>query len=266
MKRISECFNRLRHAKRTGLITFITAGDPTIESTLDFMHSLVKGGADIIELGVPFSDPMADGPIIQRSSERSLAAGTDLQSIFEVVRKFRLKDGETPIVLMGYMNPFEKAGFEKFAAEARKAGIDGLLIVDLPPEEATDENAVLRANSIDQIFLVAPNSSTKRVTLIGNFASGFVYFVSVKGVTGDKGISVDSIRNEVESARSGVQLPIGVGFGIRTAKSAKEAAQVADAVVVGSALVEIIEQNSGNGLANDLLGDFVADLRSAVDV
>jgi len=265
MKRIAECFKTLSCDGRKALVTFVTAGDPNLESTLDFMHALVRGGANIIELGVPFSDPMADGPTIQKSSERSLSAGTDLNSIFRIVERFREKDKKTPIVLMGYVNPFEKMGFKKFADNASRVGVDGVLVVDLPPDESLDRNVVLRATGIDQVFLVAPNSPISRVEKIGKLASGFIYFVSVKGVTGDKTIAADSIRNEVAAVRASTELPIGLGFVIKTPDNARDVANMSDAIVVGSALVEIIEENRDTKKTEVLLERFVREIRGAID-
>ena len=266
MERLKKCFENLSVEEKTGLVTFVTAGDPSVGSTLEYMEALVSGGADIIELGVPFSDPMADGPSIQRSSERSLAAGTDLSSIFQLVRTFRKKNNSTPIILMGYMNPFERLGFETFAENAKEAGVDGVLVVDLPPEESLIQNQALRANSIDQIFLVAPNSSHARVKKIGECATGFLYFVSVKGVTGDKSISTDSIEKELNLARTLTKLPIALGFGIKTPESAKKASEVSDAIVVGSALVDIIERERSTDETRNSLEAFVKELRGAIDV
>ena len=208
MGRIDSCFERLKKVGRKGLITYITAGDPDIDSTLEYMNILVESGADIIEIGVPFSDPIADGPTIQRASERALNNGIDLNSIFELVGKFRDKNSETPIVLMGYLNPFEQKGFEKVSIEAQNAGVDGFLIVDLPPEEALQINGYLSQANLSQIFLVAPNSNLSRVNVIKKLASGFIYFVSVKGVTGDKGIQMKEISENIEAAKEAVNIPI----------------------------------------------------------
>ena len=265
MGRIESCFENLQSKGEKGLITFITAGDPSIENTLDYMQSLVDGGADIIELGVPFSDPMADGPTIQRASERSLAAGTDLSSIFMLVRTFRERNASTPVILMGYMNPFERLGFEKFAKDASESGVDGVLVVDLPPEESAQQNKILTANGIRQVFLVAPNSSKDRIKKVGELAAGFIYYVSVKGVTGDKSISISNIQKSLELVRSGTSLPIGLGFGIKTPESAREAAKLSDAVVVGSALVDIIEKETEVNAARKALESFVKELKGAVD-
>ena len=266
MGRIETCFENLRSTGQKGLITFITAGDPSVEKTLEYMQSLVEGGSDIIELGVPFSDPMADGPTIQRSSERSLAAGTDLSSIFELVTAFRKRNNITPIILMGYMNPFERLGFTRFATEAKSSGIDGVLVVDLPPEESGPQNRVLLENGIDQVFLIAPNSSVDRIKKVGELATGFIYYVSVKGVTGDKSISTDSIEKSLKVVREGTRLPIGLGFGIKTPENARAASELSDAIVVGSALVEIIEKGVGAGTTGKYLESFVRELKEAVDV
>lgn len=261
-RRIQSRFRDLRSGKRKGLITFITAGDPSAADTPVLMHALVQGGADIIELGVPFSDPMADGPVIQRASERALSSGVTLEDIFACVRLFRESDTDTPVVLMGYLNPFEHLGASVFSERAVSAGVDGVLIVDLPPEEATDfHNALNRAN-LDQIFLIAPNSDAERIGRICEFASGFVYFVAVKGVTGDKELNVGSVGARVSEVCATTELPVGVGFGIKTPESAGRAAELADAVIVGSAVVELIEQGGADPVA---LERFVSRLRSAVD-
>ena len=265
MGRIDSCFERLKKVGRKGLITYITAGDPDIDSTLEYMNILVDSGADIIEIGVPFSDPIADGPTIQRASERALNNGIDLNSIFELVGKFRDKNSETPIVLMGYLNPFEQKGFEKVSIEAQNAGVDGFLIVDLPPEEASQINGYLSQANLSQIFLVAPNSSLSRVNVIKKLASGFIYFVSVKGVTGDKGIQMKEISENIEAAKEAVNIPIGIGFGIKKNEDAQQAAVSADAVIVGSALIEIIEKSNDKSSCLSSLASFVLGLRKSID-
>jgi len=266
MNRIADCFARLAGAGRKGLVTFITAGDPDPTVTPAYMHALVRGGADVIELGVPFSDPMADGPVIQRSSERALAAGTTPEDVLKCVSTFRERDALTPVVLMGYLNPFEHAGAAAFAARAAAAGVDGILVVDLPPEEAAEFNAALAAAGLDQVFLVAPNSSRARIERICAFASGFVYFVAVKGVTGDKAVDVAEIEARIAETRQLSRLPVGIGFGIRTAAAARDAARLSDAIIVGSALVDAIEQGGADHAATaTTLERFVAELRAAVD-
>jgi len=263
MKRIAETFAGLAARRAKGLIAFITAGDPNIEATPELMHALVRGGADIIELGVPFSDPMADGPVIQRANERALAAGTTPEAVFEAVRRFRARDTRTPVVLMGYLNPFEHLGVAAVATRANAAGCDGFLMVDLPPEEAREFNAAVRAAGLDQVFLVAPNSPAARIERICTMASGFVYFVAVKGVTGDKAVDVHGVDARIAETRRLTRLPVGIGFGIRTPQAAAMAAMRADAVIVGSALVEIIER--GAAAAAVALENYVAELRAAID-
>ena len=266
MSRISACFERLAACRGKGLVTFISAGDPEPAATPALMHALVRGGADIIELGVPFSDPMADGPVIQRASERALAMGTTLDEVYRCVAKFREQDPTTPVVLMGYLNPFEHVGPARFAERAHAAGIDGVLVVDLPPEEAEDFNRVVKAAGVDQVFLVAPNSSSERISMICSYASGFVYFVAVKGVTGDKAVDIELINARIAETRRLASLPVGIGFGIRTAQSAAASAASADAIIVGSVLVEIIEQHGKNiEAAASALESFVRSLRNAID-
>ncbi len=266
MSRISTCFERLAAGRNKGLVTFISAGDPSPAATPELMHALVRGGADIIELGVPFSDPMADGPVIQRASERALAVGTTLDDVFSCVARFRQTDDATPVVLMGYLNPFEHVGAAGFGARAKAAGVDGVLVVDLPPEEAPEFNRAVKAAGVDQVFLVAPNSSSERISMICAYASGFVYFVAVKGVTGDKALDVELINQRIAETRQLSSLPVGIGFGIRTAQSAAVAAGSADAIIVGSVLVEIVEQHGNNtSAAAAALEAFVRTLRGAID-
>lgn len=241
MSRIAERFSELRAQNRCALIPFVTAGDPNGEVTVPIMHALVEAGADVVELGVPFSDPMADGPVIQRASERALSAGMNLGRVLEIVREFRQRDTATPVVLMGYLNPFEVAGYEKFADAASEAGVDGVLTVDLPPEEAGPFLAAVRARGIDLIFLLAPNSDEKRIRRICDAASGFVYYVSLKGVTGASHLDVDEVATKVTAIKRATDLPVGVGFGIRDGETAARVASVSDAVVVGSVLVQAIE-------------------------
>ncbi|MCB1745567.1 MAG: tryptophan synthase subunit alpha [Gammaproteobacteria bacterium] len=263
--RIAARFDALAAQGRKGLITFITAGDPSVAATPAYMHALVRGGADIIELGVPFSDPMADGEVIQRASERALAHGTSLDDVLACVGEFRREDSDTPVVLMGYLNPFEHMGAARFAERAAAAGVDGALVVDLPPEEAADFNAALRAAGLDQVFLVAPNSPERRIRTVCAAASGFVYFVSVKGVTGDKAAAIDEIGQRVAMTRAFAGLPVGIGFGIRTPAAAAAAAAVADAVIVGSAIVEIIERGGDAAAVAAAVEAYVASLRQGID-
>ena len=243
MSRIAECFHRLREQKRKALVPYITAGDPTPQISVPLMHAMVESGADIIELGIPFSDPMADGPVIQAACERALEQKVSLRQVLELVRSFRERDKQTPVVLMGYLNPIEVMGYLKFAQAAIEVGVDGVLTVDLPPEEAQELVAVFRDVDLDPIFLIAPTSDEKRIRLICEVASGFIYYVSLKGVTGASTLNMDSVQQRLYEIRKHAKVPIGVGFGIKDATSAAAVAQVADAVVVGSALVRRIAAN-----------------------
>ncbi|AGA32895.1 Tryptophan synthase alpha chain [Thioalkalivibrio nitratireducens DSM 14787] len=246
MSRIAKRFADIRAAGRAALVPYITAGDPAPEVTVPLMHDLVAAGAEMLELGVPFSDPMADGPVIQLACERALAHGTSLRSVLEMVREFRQQDTRTPVILMGYLNPVERMGAEAFAAAAAAAGVDGVLVVDLPPEESGDLTAVLETAGIDPIFLVAPTTSGERVRHVAAAARGFIYYVSLKGVTGSQALDADALGARLDSIRGLTGLPLGVGFGIRDADTAAKVARVADAVVVGSALVRQVEQYPGD--------------------
>lgn len=230
-----------RTAGRTALIPYITAGDPSVQATPMLMHALVRAGADVIELGVPFSDPMADGPVIQRAAERAIARGVGLRQVLAMVDEFRLNDGTTPVVLMGYANPIERMGHSVFVDAARQAGVDGVLVVDYPPEEATAFTAALNVAGIAPIFLLAPTSTQARIKMVAEIARGYVYYVALKGVTGAAHIDTDAVKERLAQIRRYVSLPVGVGFGIRDAASAKRLAGVADAVVIGSKLIETIE-------------------------
>ncbi len=243
MSRISGVFSALAEKQRTALIPYITAGDPEPEATVQLMHGLVEAGADIIELGVPFSDPMADGPVIQAACERALKHGVSLSNVLEMVAEFRTTNSNTPVVLMGYLNPIEIMGYEAFAERAVTAGVDGVLMVDIPPEEATDVVALLHGHEIDTIFLAAPTTSPKRLDLIASVSSGFLYYVSIKGVTGAASLDVGALTEKLTLIKQHTKLPVGVGFGISTAEDAGEVAKVADAVVVGSALVKFIAED-----------------------
>lgn len=243
MGRIEKQFASLRASQRTALIPFITAGDPAPDFTVGMMHAMVEAGADIIELGVPFSDPMADGPVIQRASERALKHHTSLHDVIGMVAQFRQKDTTTPVVLMGYLNPIEIMGYREFAAAAAGAGVDGVLTVDLPPEEADEFIQIARENAIDPIFLLAPTTTDARIDRICAAASGFVYYVSIKGVTGAKHLDTAEVASKLNQIRKKTALPLGVGFGIKDADTAARIAEIADAVVVGSALVSQFEQH-----------------------
>ncbi|MBK1649601.1 tryptophan synthase subunit alpha [Rhabdochromatium marinum] len=266
VNRIAARFTACREQGRTALIPFITAGDPTPDVTVPLMHQLVASGADLIELGVPFSDPIADGPVIQRATERALAQGMSLRGLLELVRAFRIKDDRTPVVLMGYLNPIEVLGYTEFATAAAEAGVDGLLIVDVPPEEGHELVAALQAQHLDLVYLLAPTSDAGRIERIGAIASGFVYYVSVKGVTGSANLDLPAVTERLSLIRSVIDLPVGVGFGIKDAETARQVAGIADAVIVGSAIVSRIEALADRPAEiPTVVGDFVASLRQAID-
>jgi len=264
MSRLAATFANLAAQGRKALIPYITAGDPHPDHTLGLMRALVAGGSDVIELGVPFSDPMADGPVIQRAAERALVHGVRLADVLEMVRRFRMENRSTPVVLMGYANPIERMGLGPFAEAAAAAGVDGVLVVDYPPEEADEFAAVLKAHGLDPIFLLAPTSSDARIGKVAELASGYVYYVSLRGVTGAAHLDADAVAAQFPRLRAQLKLPIGVGFGIRDAASAKAVSQVADAVVIGSALVQLVEQ-AGPDNAPLALQRFLADIRGALD-
>jgi len=245
MTRIDTKFEELKKRGKAALVTYITAGDPSLDLTPEIVFKLEESGADIIELGVPFSDPMADGPTIQLASERALKSGTTLRGVIETVRKIR-KTSEIPILIFGYYNPFLSYGLEKFSDDAREAGADGVLVVDLPPEEAEEFKSHTDRAGLNFVFLLAPTSTGERIKLVAENASGFVYLVSVTGVTGarpDMDYSLDSLVDEI---RKSTKLPVGIGFGVSTAEQARGIARLADAVIVGSALVRIIEKNGNH--------------------
>lgn len=264
MSRIQQAFERLNGEGRKALIPFITAGDPDAALTLPLLHTLVEAGADVIELGVPFSDPMADGPTIQRASERALAKGMTLRKVLQLVVDFRKTDDKTAIVLMGYANPIEAMGLEKFAAAAAAAGVDGVLVVDYPPEEAENFGAAMKAQGMDPIFLIAPTSTAERIAQVAGIASGYVYYVSLAGVTGSGALNVDAVAERLPAIREKTGLPVGVGFGIRDAATASRIAAFADAVVVGSRIIEEIEKSSAADACANVKA-LVADIRRGVD-
>lgn len=266
MSRIQQRFADLKAAGRTALIPFITAGDPHPDVTVPTMHALVAGGADLIELGVPFSDPMADGPVIQYASERALKYNVSLHDVLAMVRQFREQDSATPVILMGYLNPVEIMGYARFATEAAAAGVDGLLTVDMPPEEAQELTAALRASAIDPIFLLAPTTDRARVERICQLASGFVYYVSLKGITGAGHLDTDEVAARLEVIRGATDLPVGVGFGIKDGESAARVGAVADAVIVGSAVVSRMAalQDEAEKIPQTL-ANFMGELRRAMD-
>jgi len=264
MSRIQKTFAALAAQQKKGLIPFITAGDPAPGLTVDLMHALVAGGADVIELGVPFSDPMADGPVIQRASERALAQGVTLTQVLAWVAEFRKTDASTPVVLMGYANPIERMGDEAFAKAARAAGVDGVLVVDYPPEECEAFAALMRANEMDPIFLLATTSTDARIEAVATVASGYLYYVSLKGVTGSATIDLESVASRLPLIKRHANLPVGVGFGIRDAQTARAIGSVADAVVIGSRLVQLLE-DAPRDQAVTALRDFIAEIRRALD-
>jgi len=264
MSRIQATFDKLKHHKRKALIPFFTAGDPAPEFTLPLLHALVDAGADVIELGVPFSDPMADGPTIQRASERALKHGVSLHDVLDMVAAFRKKDVSTPIVLMGYGNPIEAMGWETFAKRCAEVGVDGVLTVDFPPEESHEAFAHLDKHGIDPIFLLAPTSTDARVERVAKQARGYVYYVSLKGVTGAGHLDLAAIEQKIPRLRKHIKLPIGVGFGIRDASTALAVAKLCDGVVVGSRIVQEIENSSGQDVIANV-SKLVKELRQAVD-
>ncbi len=264
MSRIDGVFAALRERGRKALIPYLTAGDPQAGSTVAIMRAMAAAGADIIEIGIPFSDPMADGPVIQKASERALARGIGLAQVLAMVREFRERDSKTPLVLMGYANPIERHGVDRFVADAKDAGVDGVLVVDYPPEECIEFAAALKRASIDMIFLIAPTSSDARIARVAEAGSGYVYHVALKGVTGAGHFDIDAVKQMIPRIRAHVSLPVGVGFGIRDAHTARAVSQVADAVVIGSALVQLLEPTSA-GEAPVVAARFIADIRTALD-
>ena len=264
MPRIADTFKTLATQGRTALIPFITAGDPHPDQTLPLMQALVAGGADIIELGVPFSDPMADGPTIQRASERALAHGMSLRRVLALVSAFRRDNSRTPVVLMGYANPVEAYGIGAFARDAGAAGVDGVLVVDYPPEECAGFSATMKGAGIDPIFLLAPTSSEKRFAEVAKMGSGYIYYVSLKGVTGSAKLDLDEVAARIPLIRDKVGMPVGVGFGIRDGAAAARIGVVADAVVIGSRIIEEIE-GAPPGEAAARVRDFVSGIRAAID-
>lgn len=264
MSRIQARFEELRKAKRKALIPYITAGDPHPSLTVPLMRGLVEAGADILELGVPFSDPMADGPVVQRAGERALKHGVGLPDVLGLVGKFRQADRATPVVLMGYANPIEAMGMENFIGAAKVAGVDGVIVVDYPPEECEDFAALAKKNGIDPVFLLAPTSTDKRIQEVARVGSGYLYYVSLRGVTGAANIDLSDVAARIPKIRAATRLPIGVGFGIRDAESAKRVAQAADAVVIGSRIIQEIESGSADQ-AVARVKSFLKPIRQALD-
>lgn len=264
MSRIQTAFATLKLNHKKALIPYITAGDPHPNHTVNLMHTLVKTGADMIELGVPFSDPMADGPVIQRASERALVHKVGLKKVLSMVAEFRQTDDKTPIILMGYANPIEAMGTEQFTQLAKVAGVDGVITVDYPPEECKEFISQLQANGMDSIFLLSPTSDAARVELIVNQASGFLYYVSLKGVTGSANLDIEEVKSRVAEIRHKTNLPIGVGFGVKDSITAKNVAAFADAVVVGSRMVQAIEHSNDDNLVANV-SQLMTELRAAID-
>ncbi len=266
MSRIKHVLETLKASGKKALIPYITGGDPKPEWTVDLMHTLIESGADIIELGVPFSDPMADGPVIQLACERALAHHTSLKDIFAMVRQFREKDDKTPIVLMGYLNPMERMGYQSFIDQAADAGVDGVLVVDLPPEEAESLVPLMRENELDSVFLIAPTTTEERAKQICEHSSGYVYYVSVKGVTGSASLSATDVQSNVDRIKAHNQIPVGVGFGIRDAESAARIAALADGVIVGSVIVNLIAEHQDNlAQIQEKIGALLSSMRTAID-
>jgi tryptophan synthase alpha chain len=264
MNRIDTTFARLRAAGHSGLIPYVTAGDPTLAHTLSIMDALTTAGADVIELGVPFSDPMADGPVVQRASERALAQGVGLDDVLSLVAAFRTRNASTPVVLMGYANPIESMGAASFADRAQAVGVDGVIVVDYPPEEAGQFAALLDARGLAPIFLLSPTTPERRIAAIAALARGYVYYVSLKGVTGAAHLDTGDVVAHLAQIRRHVSLPIGVGFGIRDAAGAKAIAAHADAVVIGSRIIQEIESGAPDQAAARA-GAWLATIRAAID-
>ncbi|SNR70551.1 tryptophan synthase, alpha chain [Methylobacillus rhizosphaerae] len=264
MSRIQATFAALKSQGKKALIPYITAGDPHPKHTVALMHAMVQSGANIIELGVPFSDPMADGPVIQRATERALVHKVGLRDVLDMVREFRRTDANTPVVLMGYANPVEAMGQANFARQAHEAGVDGVLTVDYPPEECQEFVELLQAEQLAPIFLLSPTSDKNRVEKIVRQAAGFVYYVSLKGVTGSQNLDIAEVGAKVQAIRGQTDLPIGVGFGVRDAATAKAVANVADAVVIGSRMIQEIEHSSADNLL-DNVAQLTTSLRAAID-
>lgn len=264
MSRISATFEKLAQVRRKALIPFFTVGDPSLHQCVPTMQAMVAGGADLIELGIPFSDPMADGPTIQRASERALKQGVSLNDVLDAVSRFRQNDGVTPVVLMGYANPIERMGREVFAERCAEVGVDGVLVVDYPPDEARALSALLSPRNIDSIFLLSPTSTDERIKEIADMSTGYIYYVSLRGVTGASNIDVAEVARQIARIKSVARVPVGVGFGIRDDATARALSAVADAIVVGSRIVEEIETSS-ESQAPAAVGALIKRFRQAMD-
>jgi len=263
MSRIQGTVEKLRQSRRKALIPYATAGDPDPAATVPIMHAMVEAGADIVELGVPFSDPMADGPVIQRSGERALRHHVGLDRVFGMVREFRAKDRLTPLVLMGYANPIEAMGQEAFVQEAQRAGVDGVIVVDYPPEECRELARLLREHGMDLVFLLAPTSTLERIAMIARLASGYIYYVSLRGVTGVADIDMADVAGKIAQIRARTPLPVGVGFGIRDGATARAICDIADAAIIGSRIIQEIEAAPES--ARDRVAAFLRGVRLAMD-
>lgn len=266
MSRIAATFEALKAGNKTALVPYIMCGDPDFGTTVKLMHAMVESGVNMIELGVPFSDPMADGPVIQAAAERVLVNHVSLTDVINVVAEFRKTDTETPVILMGYLNPIEVMGYAEFAEKASAAGVDGALTVDIPPEEGEEYTQLLKAKGIDPIYLLAPTSDDSRIASIAEVAGGFVYYVSLKGVTGAATLDIDSVVEKLDQIRQQISLPIGVGFGISDAETAAKLAKVSDAIIVGSAIVKRMHEHGDN--PEKLIAsvtDLTASMRQAMD-
>lgn len=268
MSRIAPTFARLREQKRKALVPYITAGFPFADITPELMHGMVAAGADVIELGVPFSDPMADGPVVQRAGEKALAMGVGMKQVLQMVRSFRERDDTTPVVLMGYANPVERYdlvhGQDAYIRDCADAGVDGLLVVDYPPEECESFAAKLRAQGMDLIFLLAPTSTEARMKQVSRVASGYVYYVSLKGVTGAGHLDTAAVEEAMPRIRKNVEIPVGVGFGIRDAATARAIGRVADAVIIGTKIIQIVEHLPRPEII-PALSSFIGEVRAALD-
>ncbi len=268
MSRIDATFKQLKATGRKALIPYVTAGYPFADVTPELMHAMVEAGADVIELGVPFSDPSADGPVIQKAGDKALAFGIGTSHVIDMVKEFREKNNSTPVVLMGYANPIErydlKHGKDSFIRDASAAGIDGVLVVDYPPEECVEFAAKLRSHNMDLIFLLAPTSTDQRMQQVADVASGYVYYVSLKGVTGSGALNTAEVEAMLPRIRQKVSIPVGVGFGIRDAQTAQAIGKVADAVVIGSKIIQLIENESRDKVAS-VASAFLRDIRQAMD-
>ena len=265
MSRISSCLQSLAKQGRKALVPYFVAGDPTISSTVPMMHAMVKAGANIIELGIAFSDPMAEGPTIQLAHERALEHNISLRDTLGLVKQFRESDTQTPVVLMGYANPIEVLGYQSFAELAQAAGVDGVLVVDLPPEEAVEFQVILKQHEIDNIYLIAPTTEQSRIKKIVSLATGYLYYVSLKGVTGSANLDINSVRNKLADIRQETTLPICVGFGIKDADSAQQISQLADGAVVGSAIVDRMAASETQEQALDAVSNLLVAMREAMD-